>query len=117
MYQQAVEKLQTEIGQNQNNPYIQVVGKFLIQHISQHQGAAAQILTEGKTIAKSLDAMRDKAAKKKVGNYAVLTDQEGFETVLRYYGISTKDKTTEISPPVADVPKKPDFDVNLEDLL
>lgn len=79
MLEEAKKKLQKEIGENAGNPYIQVVGQFLLQHISAHPEDAEKILQKDKTISKSLNAMRKEAEKKKVGNCAVLTDQEGFD--------------------------------------
>lgn len=116
----AISKIKTEMDGNKNNPYIQVVGGFLLQHLDANPAAAEKILAADKTIAKSLDAMRKEAEKKKVGNCAVLTDQEGFEVVLKYFGIegavitpAPAAATANTSAPAAG----PEFDVKLEDLL
>lgn len=116
MYQEAVSKLKTEIEQSKNNPYVQVVGNFLLDHLERNHQYAENIMTTDKTITKSLDEMQKVAAKKKVGNYAVLTDQEGFGIVLKYFGI---DSATTISVPTADQKSKSkvDFDISLDDLL
>lgn len=108
--EQAVNKIRSEMNANPNNPYIQVVGQFLLDYIRTHPEDAEKILNTEKTIAKSLDEMKKAAEKKRVGNCAVLTDQEGFEIVLKYYGIDSEAST---------VPAKSDdtFDVKLEDLL
>ncbi len=108
-----MQKLQDEMNSNQNNSYIQVVGQFLLQHLAAHPEDAEKI-TEDKTIAKSLYAMRKEAEKKKVGNCAVLTDREGFAIVLSYFGI-TPDVITPVPP--APAPKKASLDIDLEDLL
>ena len=115
MYQQAVLKLQSEIEQSKNNPYVQVVGSFLLGHLESNHQDAEKIMTVDKTITKSLDEMQKAAAKKKVGNYAVLTDQEGLGIVLKYFGI---DSAVNIPVPAA-VPQKSkvDFDISLDDLL
>ena len=52
----AITKLKSEMDANENNSYIQV----------------EKIMAADKTIAKSLDAMKKEAEKKKVGNCAVL---------------------------------------------
>jgi len=122
MYQEAVLKLKNEIEQNKNNPYIQVVGNFLLGHLESNHQDAEKIMTADKTIVKSLDEMRNVASKKKVGNCAVLTDQEGFAVVLQYFGIGSA--VTILAPVAAPIVEptlkqksKVDFDVNLNDFL
>jgi hypothetical protein len=87
MLNKAIGKIKAEIDGNKNNPYIQVVGDFILQHLQGNPSNAEKIVQEGKTIGKSLDEMKKAAEKKKVGNCAVLTDQEGFNIVLKYFGI------------------------------
>ncbi len=119
MESKAKEKINSEMSSNTNNPYIQVVGNFLMQHLESDPGAAEKILVKDKTIAKSLEAMRKAAEKKKVGNMAVLTDAEGFAVVLKYFGIDGQPVSVEVPtvPPVK--PEKPtdDFNVSLDDFL
>ncbi|MHC1683712.1 MAG: hypothetical protein AB6733_12260 [Clostridiaceae bacterium] len=124
MKDKAIKKIKSEI-EKSKNPYVQVIGEFLIKHLDVNPGSAEIILNTEKTIIKSLDEMRKVAEKKKVGNCAVLTDQEGFEIVLKYFGI--EDVKTHINSPVptskVETPKTVeeksdvDFDINLEDLL
>ncbi|WLR54855.1 hypothetical protein LC048_21045 [Mesobacillus subterraneus] len=115
----AIEKIQGEMNSNSNNPYIQVVGNFLLHHLDGDQGAAEKILAEDKTIAKSLEAMRRAAEKKKVGNMAVLTDAEGFAVVLKYFGIDGQPVSVEVpaTPPVKTEKPSNDFNVSLDDFL
>ena len=122
MYQQAVLKLKNEIEQSEN-PYVQVVGKFLLGHLENHPEDAEKIIEDDKSIIKSLDEMRKVASKKKVENCAVLTDQEGFAIVLKYFGIGS---AVTIPAPVAATVQKPvttpkksevDFNINLDDFL
>lgn len=116
--QAALTKIRTEMDSNANNSYVQVVGRFLIQHLNNHPHDAEKVLTEGKTIATSLDEMRKAAEKKKVGSVAVLTDAEGFAVVLKYFGIegtaATVPSNEPITPPVS---HKSGFDVKLDDFL
>jgi hypothetical protein len=93
MLNKAIEKVKAEMETNKSNPYIQVVGEFLIQHISVSPSGAEGIIQEGKTIGKSLDEMKKVAEKKKVGNCAVLTDKEGFDIVLKYFGVNISGPT------------------------
>lgn len=122
---EAVKKLKDEM-KKEKSSYVQVIGKFLLQFIEVNPTEAEKILAEGKTIKGSLDTMRKEAEKQKVGNVAVLSDQEGFSAVLKYFGIIG---TVPASPLVAMAPVeskeevKPketssvNFDVSLEDFL
>lgn len=102
----AVKKVKSEMEENKANPYVQVVGKFLLDHLEKQPEDAKFIENKDKTIIGSLSAMRKEAEKKKVNGCAVLTDQEGFQIVLEYFGVTenTEDNSEEI-----------DFD--FEDLL
>lgn len=129
MLPKAIEKLQSEMTKNITNSYIQVVGGFLLQHLNENSAAAEKIMSVDKTIAKSLDEMRKAAEKKKVGNCAVLPDQEAFGVVLQYFGIDATAPTAAqmvhssvntgrvIQPNTAGSKPKIDFDIKLEDLL
>ena len=87
MKDQAIAKLKAEMEVDQD-AYVQAVGAMLIDHIQRQPADAAAVLTDGKTLKGSLDAMRGAARKKQTGGYAVLTDSEGFTEVLKYYGIA-----------------------------
>lgn len=121
MIENASAKLKTEMDSNKNNPYIHVVGEFLLQHLNQNPQDAEKILVEDKTIGKSLNEMRKVAEKKKAGNCAVLTPPEGFKVVLEYFGIKgavPPDMSAITAKPIAAEPKSEvDFDVRLEDLF
>lgn len=86
LIEQAIAKIEADM-KNNKNPYVQAVGQFLIEFLKQRPDTAEQILQNDKSISKSLEAMCKEAEKRKVGNYAVLTSEEGFEIVLKYYGI------------------------------
>lgn len=124
MLNEAIKKIKDEMDKN-NNPYVKVVGEFLLQHLEINPGAAEKILDKEKSIIKSLDEMKKAAEKKKVGNCAVLTDKEGFEIVLKYFGIKEKVTVLPTDPSCVKVNQDPivnsknsiDFDVNLEDFL
>lgn len=118
MINEAIDKIKKEMGGSKNNPYVQVVGNFVLAHLDQHPEDAEKVLVKDKTIVKSLDEMRTAASKKKVGNVAVLTDKEGFEIVLGYFGIkrgSVISVSSEMAP--VKVHQNEDFDVKLDDFL
>lgn len=90
---EAISKLKSEMDKEKSS-YVQTVGDFLLQHLESDPAAADKIMVEGKTIVGSLDNMRKEAEKQKVGNVAVLSDKDGFATVLDYFGIGA-DKEVE----------------------
>lgn len=120
MLEQAIQKINNEM--KNNNPYVLAVGGFLLPYLNKHPEAAEKIMNNDKTIAKSLDEMRKAAKKKKIGNCAVLTDQEGFEVVLKYFGIEDpvnipSTPATEPKPDPVPEKKSTGFNIKLEDLL
>lgn len=102
----ALAKLRAEMEQNQNNRYVQTVGKFLVDFIRRNPGAEANIMAEGKTIKGSLAAMKEEARKNQVDGVGMLTDEEGFAVVLKYYGIDAAPKAASRG-----------LDVSLDDLV
>lgn len=118
MLQKAIEKLKNEMDQNKNNPCIQAIGNFLVQCVKENPDAAGKILNKDKTISKSIEEMRKEASKKRVGNCAMLSDQEGFNIALKYFDIGAESKISETKLLVPEVkPKKTNFDVTLDELL
>lgn len=124
MLDQALVKINTEMSQNSKDPYIQTVGRFLLQHINANPEDAEKILAENKSIAKSLDVMRQEAQKKQVNRCGMFTPEEGFNIVLKYFGINATAPASGIVTMEQNVPKPPtvkktsaDFDIKLEDLL
>ena len=128
MINKAIKKIKDEIDNNKNNSYVEVVGIFLIDTLNKNPEAAEKFMDKDKTILKSLELMKKEAMKKKLGNCAVLADQEVFAIVLKYFGIdepseinkvSETNKTEEIKNNIAEEKSKNDidFDINLEDLL
>ena len=119
MLNKAIEKIKGEMDSNKNNSYIQVVGEFLLQHLQDNPSNAEKIVQVGKTIGQSLNEMKKAAEKKKVGNCAVLSDQEGFKVVLEYFGIDIAVSETRVKPQehIVQVPvqeKKSDIEFNVE---
>lgn len=112
MLQQAMKKLQAEISAaDKKHKYVPVIGGFLMQHLKEQPEHAELIATEGKTIAGSLKAMQDEARKIAVGGAAMLTDEEGFAIVLKYFGIDTE------QPEQAPEPQVVGLNLSLDDLL
>ena len=116
--QEAVAKINSEMAAN-NNPYVQVIGQFLLQHLEKNPQDADKILKDEKSILNSLEAMRKVAEEKMVGNCAVLTDQEGFAVVLNYFEMDGQVESASTAIPAKNPITKTDidFDVKLEDYL
>lgn len=119
MLEQAKAKLQAEMAGAKDNEYVQFVGQYLLNHIETHPGDTDKIMAEDKTIAKSLEAMRKAAEKKRKGNVAMLTPQEGFAVVFEYFGIKAAGAVPVVPAASAKVetPVDHDFDVDLDELL
>ncbi|MDF2855743.1 MAG: hypothetical protein K0Q87_1594 [Neobacillus sp.] len=127
MLKQALKKLQDEMSKDRN-PYVEVIGQFLISHIKAYPEDAEKILANDKTISKSLDAMKNVAEKKVTHGendgkvrVAVLTDEEGFHAIEKYFGIiedtDQSDHTNGIEETVRRNEQMNLFDVSLDDLL
>lgn len=128
MITKAINKLKAEMDKENKDAYVKVIGDFMLQHLNKYPEAAENILAEGKTIAKSIDEMAKVAKKKAVNGRAMLTDQEGFEIVLKYFGIEALVDSGDIavnnelkSPVLKEKEeskgKDVDFDIKLEDFL
>jgi hypothetical protein len=96
MIAKAIEKIETEMKQHEKDRSIQSIGNFLLQQLSKNPENAEKIINIDKSIAKSMDYMRKEVektiikAKKTGGITCMITDAEGFEIVLKYYGIVEK---------------------------
>lgn len=122
MKNQAIAQLRAEIEQKKQNPYVQLIGDFLIRHVSANPNDAIRLMSEGKTIEGSLGDMRKAAEKKKVGNMGILSDAEGYAIVLKYYDIRPESAAPPAQPMPMELRKDPapaatDFAVSLEDFL
>lgn len=109
MLAEAKKKLQDEMAKS-NNSYVNVVGSFLLNHIESHPEEAEKIMQDGKTVAGSLDSMKKEAESRKVDGCAVLTDQEGFAIVLKYFGC---DRKATVSHAVTTTPQDADLTINV----
>lgn len=107
LLEQAIAKLKAEMDANKTNAYVQAIGQFLIEHVQSNPASAEKIMTNSKTVAGSLDAMRKEAEKKKTGNFAMLTPQEGFSIVLKYFGVDAKAVSLTRQQPVQEVAPAP----------
>lgn len=110
MLQQALQKLHKEVGEKEKEAYVKHVGAFLIDYVKSHQEHAAFILTEDKTITGSLTAMKEEARKNQKNGVGVLTDEEGFKFVLKYFEIPVQGKSRAVATPELNI-------TSIDDLL
>lgn len=121
MVNAAIKKINDEI-EKENNPYVKVIGEYLLGVIRNNESAAEKIMDKDKSIMKSLDAMRKEAEKVKVGNMAILSDEEGFKVVLKYFGINKEENKEVDNVKVIDFKSKKEekeeiLNVSLDDYL
>ncbi|RXZ84613.1 hypothetical protein EBB07_00935 [Paenibacillaceae bacterium] len=109
MLQEALQKLQKEVADSPKDEYVRMLGAELINYVRANPDKAPLFVAQGKSIQGSLAAMRKAVEKKKQGNMAVVTPDEGKSIVLEYYGIQTAKAEPE---PVA-----VGFSVDIDDLL
>ncbi len=110
MQEQAIDKIRDEMA-GAEDEYVQVVGEYLTGHILEHPQDAAAILSEGKTIAGSMEKMREYARRHKSGSVGVVTPERGFAIVLEYFGIAKKEDNKAKNANVCV------FEIGLDDLL
>ncbi|WP_419892835.1 hypothetical protein [Oceanobacillus kimchii] len=91
-----MKKIQDEM-KKANNPYVTLIGQYLLDHLKTNPVDADKIANKDKSIQGSLDAMQAAAEKKKVGNMAVLSDEEGFAVICKYFGIKGKSSGSAIT--------------------
>lgn len=109
MIQQALQRLQKEIAEHHNNPYVSMVGGELIKYVRAHPEQAQRFLAAGKSIRGSLDAMRRVAQTKISGQLAVITPEDAMAVVMNYYGVQQPQQ----DPPPVEV----GLHVDLDELL
>jgi hypothetical protein len=105
-----------------DNDYVQYIGQYLIEYITEHPGHAEAILAEGKTVEGSFKHMESVARKKKKSGMVMLTPEEGFKAVMEYFGIENVEVAPEkmgVTQKVVNIgtAKRRKVDISLDDLL
>lgn len=106
MLQQALQKLQKEIGDKAKDSIVQHIGSYMLNYVRSHPEHAAFVLADGKDISGSYKFMEAEARK---ASTRVMTDQEGFNLVLKYFGIPVQE-----AKPVSVIPE---LNASLDDLI
>lgn len=88
MLADAIQRIENEIDSEKSNPNIKVIGEFMLHYIQRYPDAANVVCTNGKFLSGAYKAIEDYAKKKpRNGNCVAVAPDEGFEQVLKYFGI------------------------------
>ena len=113
MIQKAIEKIKKEMEGEKSIGYIQAIGEMLLKHIEINRDAAEKIVNGSKTIVGSLKEVEAEAKKKAVGGCAVLSDNEVYGIVRKYYGFeAVQDKMLQVESEEI----KEEFQVRVEEI-
>lgn len=128
--EQAIEKIKEEM-QKDSNPYMNLIGNYVIKNIEVNKPSAEKIVAGSKTILGSLEEMKKEAKKVAKNGVGILTDEEGFAIVAKYFefeGVQSSVDDVQTKSKVIELPKKEmadnkpkrvqiDFDVSLDDFI
>jgi|GEM_PF-4064679 len=106
MLQEALQKIQKEIGENPKDRSLAYIGSELIKFLRNNPDKAYLFADESKSLKGSYEAIWKEALKTRTNG---LSSDEGMEIVMKYYGIEPQ--------PVAPAPRPVGFSANLKDLL
>lgn len=128
MIEKAKLKIKEEIDKAKD-PYVKVIGKYLLEQIEINKEAAEDICKGNKSISKSLGEVKKVAKARAVGNYAYMEDEEVYALVRKYFKLEAlQHKILELEAEeikeknnIADKEESnvlyPSFNVSLEDFL
>ena len=90
MINQAIEKIEAEMEENKN-PYTEIIGNYVIQQIQVNPQVAEAIINEEKTLAGSLEQMRNEALKENIKNNEIPEHKEEVKKINDDFNISLDD--------------------------
>lgn len=121
--EQAVEKIEKEM-KEKNSTYINVIGSYVLKQLEVNKPVCEEIIKGNKTIAGSVEEMRREAKKNAKDGIAVLTDEEGFAIVSKYFGFEGVQPTVEeaiVQAKVIEIHKKEQpkkkFEADINDFM
>lgn len=92
MRDKAIEKFNREMQGRPNDPYVEIIGHYVIDRCTDDI-TAAKMLKDGKTLAGAMEKVlaeaRAEVKRNKNGNVAVLTPERVFGAVDGYFGLET----------------------------
>ena len=88
MMEKAIEKINTEMQKNANDPYTEIIGQYVIDRCADPD-VAGKVMQNGKTLKGAMEAITKRAQSQCHGNVAVLMPAAVFGEVDKYFGITT----------------------------
>lgn len=87
----AIKKINNEVQKNHSNTYLVMVGEHIIDCITTEE-AAEKVLQQGKNLQGCLSHIQTEAAKKKVGQVAVIQSDIVYGWAREYFGLAADQK-------------------------
>lgn len=82
----AFEKINTEMQKRPDDLYMEIIGHYIIDRCGADKTCEKKASAEEKTLTGAMAAVRNAAQKKAVSNCAVLTPDEVFSNIDKYFG-------------------------------
>ena len=82
----AIEKINTEMQKRPDDLYMEIIGHYIIDRCGADEACEKKASDEVKTLSGAMTAVRNAAQKKAVSNCAVLTPDEVFSNIDKYFG-------------------------------
>lgn len=112
MVQEALKKLQAEITSSKD-PAIDAIGSYIMNYVRSNPEHADLFLAEKKNLAGGCQACYEEARKKAQNNRAMMSGEEVFRIVLKYYGVPVPEE----KQAAVEAPTKPKITTTLDDIL
>lgn len=109
----AIEKINTEMQKNPEDKYTEAIGHYCIDRVNDE--TAELFLVDSKTLKGALDAVKAVARKNAQSGVCVMTDDEVFSEVNKYFGLN--DSMTIAVPKTPPKPKAPSLDLDFDSFL
>lgn len=114
----AIAKINSEMQKAPNNKNLEIIGQYIIDRCKEND--VAEKVNSGKTLSGAMKAIED-AARKKGSGCVMMRDEEIFDSVDAYIGITKDAEARRASKAFADggpAPASADFlDLEFEDLI
>ncbi len=103
----AIKKINDEVQKNHSNTYLVMVGEHIIDCITTEE-AAEKVLEKGKSLQGCLSHIQTEAAKKKVGQVAVIQSDIVYGWAREYFGLEEVEQKPrlELVKPQTSAPKE-----------
>lgn len=121
MIDQAIAKINNEMQKEPDNPYLEILGHYIIDRCDETLAAK---ITGGKTLKGAMELVLKKARNAKKGNVAVLTPGDVFGEVDKHFELPTDEAAQwraiglpSSAAPVTEPPQRSGWDIDPLDFL